>query len=208
MVYFFSLLGLSALASKQGRDQGPQAMFKARYGSTLSSSSGMRGDGGHSDKRCNGTSCLSAGFPSPALCFRAPALSGVYGLALSPRPICHVHHASLVGSSCGTSSSRELVCVSPRMSHAAPHGCMLCLCSSSPCHPSACGLPCLQGSPRVGGILWRLMASPRDTTSLSLFVMQEGDGAKPKTLSSQKLSPKWCFLDCGYHPPLDVLTVC
>uniref|UniRef100_A0A669PIL0 Diacylglycerol kinase n=1 Tax=Phasianus colchicus TaxID=9054 RepID=A0A669PIL0_PHACC len=24
----------------------------------------------------------------------------------------------------------------------------------------------------------------------------EGDGAKPKTLSSQKLSPKWCFLDC------------
>ncbi|NXW56735.1 DGKZ kinase, partial [Eurystomus gularis] len=26
-------------------------------------------------------------------------------------------------------------------------------------------------------------------------LQQEGDGAKPKTLSSQKLSPKWCFLD-------------
>uniref|UniRef100_A0A669PMP0 Diacylglycerol kinase n=1 Tax=Phasianus colchicus TaxID=9054 RepID=A0A669PMP0_PHACC len=27
-------------------------------------------------------------------------------------------------------------------------------------------------------------------------LQEEGDGAKPKTLSSQKLSPKWCFLDC------------
>ncbi|XP_069714081.1 diacylglycerol kinase zeta isoform X2 [Phaenicophaeus curvirostris] len=26
-------------------------------------------------------------------------------------------------------------------------------------------------------------------------LQEEGDGAKPKTLSSQKLSPKWCFLD-------------
>lgn len=39
------------------------------------------------------------------------------------------------------------------------------------------------------------------------FFMQEGDGAKPKTLSSQKLSPKWCFLDCEYHLPLGVLIV-
>lgn len=37
--------------------------------------------------------------------------------------------------------------------------------------------------------------------------MQEGDGAKPKTLSSQKLSPKWCFLDCEYLLPLGALTV-
>uniref|UniRef100_A0A8B9TIB0 Diacylglycerol kinase n=1 Tax=Anas platyrhynchos TaxID=8839 RepID=A0A8B9TIB0_ANAPL len=33
-------------------------------------------------------------------------------------------------------------------------------------------------------------------------LQEEGDGAKPKTLSSQKLSPKWCFLDCEYLPPL------
>lgn len=45
-------------------------------------------------------------------------------------------------------------------------------------------------------------------TLLSLFFfMQEGDRAKPKTLSTQKLSPKWCFLDCEYHPPLELLTV-
>uniref|UniRef100_A0A670Z5Z6 Diacylglycerol kinase n=2 Tax=Pseudonaja textilis TaxID=8673 RepID=A0A670Z5Z6_PSETE len=29
----------------------------------------------------------------------------------------------------------------------------------------------------------------------SFILIQEGDGAKPKTLSCQKLSPKWCFLD-------------
>uniref|UniRef100_A0A8C3GWB8 Diacylglycerol kinase n=1 Tax=Corvus moneduloides TaxID=1196302 RepID=A0A8C3GWB8_CORMO len=28
-------------------------------------------------------------------------------------------------------------------------------------------------------------------------LQEEGDGAKPKTLSFQKLSPKWCFLDLG-----------
>uniref|UniRef100_A0A8C3GK78 Diacylglycerol kinase n=1 Tax=Cairina moschata TaxID=8855 RepID=A0A8C3GK78_CAIMO len=33
-------------------------------------------------------------------------------------------------------------------------------------------------------------------------LQEEGDGAKPKTLSSQKLSPKWCFLDCEYLLPL------
>ncbi|XP_048340311.1 diacylglycerol kinase zeta isoform X1 [Sphaerodactylus townsendi] len=32
------------------------------------------------------------------------------------------------------------------------------------------------------------------STAQSLF-LQEGDGAKPKTMSCQKLSPKWCFLD-------------
>ncbi|XP_069479329.1 diacylglycerol kinase zeta isoform X4 [Ambystoma mexicanum] len=31
--------------------------------------------------------------------------------------------------------------------------------------------------------------------ALQRLVIQEGDGTKPKTLSSQKLSPKWCFLD-------------
>ncbi|XP_067104531.1 diacylglycerol kinase zeta isoform X4 [Osmerus mordax] len=31
--------------------------------------------------------------------------------------------------------------------------------------------------------------------SFKRLVLQEEDGAKPKTLSSQKLSPKWCFLD-------------
>ncbi|XP_078540524.1 diacylglycerol kinase zeta isoform X4 [Lissotriton helveticus] len=31
--------------------------------------------------------------------------------------------------------------------------------------------------------------------ALQRLVLQEGDGANPKTLSSQKLSPKWCFLD-------------
>ncbi|KAL7992312.1 hypothetical protein Chor_016568 [Crotalus horridus] len=30
----------------------------------------------------------------------------------------------------------------------------------------------------------------------SYILIQEGDGVKPKTLSCQKLSPKWCFLDC------------
>ncbi|XP_042197583.1 diacylglycerol kinase zeta-like [Callorhinchus milii] len=33
--------------------------------------------------------------------------------------------------------------------------------------------------------------------SLQRLVLQEGDGTKSRTLSSQKLSPKWCFLDCG-----------
>ncbi|XP_044871540.1 diacylglycerol kinase zeta isoform X6 [Mauremys mutica] len=32
-------------------------------------------------------------------------------------------------------------------------------------------------------------------SSLQCLLLQEGDGAKLKTLSSQKLSPKWCFLD-------------
>ncbi|KAM8808074.1 diacylglycerol kinase zeta [Eudromia elegans] len=32
-------------------------------------------------------------------------------------------------------------------------------------------------------------------SALRCLLFQEGDGAKPKTLSSQKLSPKWCFLD-------------
>eukprot|EP00076_Gallus_gallus_P021479 XP_015142535.1 diacylglycerol kinase zeta isoform X3 [Gallus gallus] len=32
-------------------------------------------------------------------------------------------------------------------------------------------------------------------SALQRLLFQEGDGAKPKTLSSQKLSPKWCFLD-------------
>ncbi|XP_048804045.1 diacylglycerol kinase zeta isoform X5 [Lagopus muta] len=32
-------------------------------------------------------------------------------------------------------------------------------------------------------------------SALQHLLFQEGDGAKPKTLSSQKLSPKWCFLD-------------
>ncbi|MBN3320734.1 DGKZ kinase, partial [Atractosteus spatula] len=31
--------------------------------------------------------------------------------------------------------------------------------------------------------------------SFQKLVLQEGDGTKSKTLSSQKLSPKWCFLD-------------
>ncbi|XP_074853674.1 diacylglycerol kinase zeta isoform X3 [Carettochelys insculpta] len=31
--------------------------------------------------------------------------------------------------------------------------------------------------------------------SLQCLLLQEGDGAKLRTLSSQKLSPKWCFLD-------------
>eukprot|EP00063_Salmo_salar_P007057 XP_013981892.1 PREDICTED: diacylglycerol kinase zeta-like isoform X8 [Salmo salar] len=31
--------------------------------------------------------------------------------------------------------------------------------------------------------------------SFNRLVLQEDEGAKPKTLSSQKLSPKWCFLD-------------
>uniref|UniRef100_A0A667WKS9 Diacylglycerol kinase n=1 Tax=Myripristis murdjan TaxID=586833 RepID=A0A667WKS9_9TELE len=29
--------------------------------------------------------------------------------------------------------------------------------------------------------------------------LQEEEAAKPKSLSSQKLSPKWCFLDCKYN---------
>lgn len=58
-------------------------------------------------------------------------------------------------------------------------------------------------------MLWGEMGRPRDMTlsSLFFFLMQEGDGAKPKTLSSQKLSPKWCFLDCEYLLPLGALTV-
>lgn len=32
---------------------------------------------------------------------------------------------------------------------------------------------------------------------LCLFVIQE-EAANPKILSSQRLSPKWCFLDCKY----------
>ncbi|XP_027315057.2 diacylglycerol kinase zeta isoform X1 [Anas platyrhynchos] len=36
---------------------------------------------------------------------------------------------------------------------------------------------------------------PPQPSALQRLLFQEGDGAKPKTLSSQKLSPKWCFLD-------------
>ncbi|XP_054055807.1 diacylglycerol kinase zeta isoform X5 [Rissa tridactyla] len=36
---------------------------------------------------------------------------------------------------------------------------------------------------------------PPQLSALERLLFQEGDGAKPKTLSSQKLSPKWCFLD-------------
>ncbi|XP_064920744.1 diacylglycerol kinase zeta isoform X2 [Columba livia] len=36
---------------------------------------------------------------------------------------------------------------------------------------------------------------PPQPSALERLLLQEGDGAKPKTLSSQKLSPKWCFLD-------------
>ncbi|XP_065491238.1 diacylglycerol kinase zeta isoform X2 [Caloenas nicobarica] len=36
---------------------------------------------------------------------------------------------------------------------------------------------------------------PPQPSALEHLLLQEGDGAKPKTLSSQKLSPKWCFLD-------------
>ena len=152
------------------RDLG-QAVCKARYGSTLSNTNGMReGLGGHPDKGCNGTPCLSAGFPSTALCFRAPALSGVYGLAPSPRPICHIHHAGLMGSFCGTSLSSELMRVGSSLSRAAACRCVLCLCPSSPFHPSACGPPCLQGPPKAGGMLWGEMGRPRDMTLSSLFL--------------------------------------
>lgn len=53
----------------------------------------------------------------------------------------------------------------------------------------------------------RRSALKRDAVAISYvfilsFVMQEGDGAKPKTVSFQRLSPKWCFLDCEYPPPL------
>ncbi|KYO21769.1 hypothetical protein Y1Q_0000473 [Alligator mississippiensis] len=36
---------------------------------------------------------------------------------------------------------------------------------------------------------------PSCPSALQRLLLQEGDGAKPKALSSQKLSPKWCFLD-------------
>nr|XP_030130128.3 diacylglycerol kinase zeta isoform X5 [Taeniopygia guttata] len=36
---------------------------------------------------------------------------------------------------------------------------------------------------------------PAQPSALERLFFQEGDGAKPKTLSFQKLSPKWCFLD-------------
>ncbi|XP_015487001.1 diacylglycerol kinase zeta isoform X4 [Parus major] len=36
---------------------------------------------------------------------------------------------------------------------------------------------------------------PAQPSALERLLFQEGDGAKPKTLSFQKLSPKWCFLD-------------
>ncbi|KAM6074597.1 diacylglycerol kinase zeta isoform 2-T2 [Chlamydotis macqueenii] len=36
---------------------------------------------------------------------------------------------------------------------------------------------------------------PPQPSALERLLFQEGDGAKPKTLSNQKLSPKWCFLD-------------
>lgn len=45
----------------------------------------------------------------------------------------------------------------------------------------------------------------------ALRVLQE-EAAKPKTVSCQRLSPKWCFLDCKYitfkcviSPPLALL---
>uniref|UniRef100_A0A663LV05 Diacylglycerol kinase n=1 Tax=Athene cunicularia TaxID=194338 RepID=A0A663LV05_ATHCN len=40
-------------------------------------------------------------------------------------------------------------------------------------------------------------------------LQEEGEGAKPKTLSSQKLSPKWCFLDwltCVFQEHLNYVT--
>uniref|UniRef100_A0A8C8MLQ6 Diacylglycerol kinase n=1 Tax=Oncorhynchus tshawytscha TaxID=74940 RepID=A0A8C8MLQ6_ONCTS len=41
----------------------------------------------------------------------------------------------------------------------------------------------------------RLQEAVVELISLVPFLSQEDDGAKSKTLSSQKLSPKWCFLD-------------
>lgn len=38
-----------------------------------------------------------------------------------------------------------------------------------------------------------------------LFVIQE-EAAKPKNLCSQRLSPKWCFLDCKYYLIIVVFT--
>lgn len=160
------------------------------------------GTGGCPDRHCNSTPCLSAGFPSTALCFAAPALSGVYGFALSPRPICHVHHAGLVGSSCGISPVRwrvsALVC---------PMLFLITVCcdcvQSSPFCPGPCSPPVCRDLPRQEGYTGERTGRPRDITPL--FFLQEGDGAKPKTLSSQKLSPKWCFLDCEYLLPLGAL---
>lgn len=127
--------------------QGPgQTVCKARYGSTLSNSNGMReGPGGCPDTGCNSTPCLSAGFPPTDLCFRAPALSGVYGLTLSAGPICHVHCAGLMGSSCDTSLQSAPVC--PMLLPVA----VCCACVQV--HPSACGPLCLQEPPKAGGML-------------------------------------------------------
>lgn len=146
MVYLFSLLGQPLCSGLKAR-QGPgQTVCKARYGSTLSNSNGMReGPGGCPDTGCNSTPCLSAGFPFTALCFRAPALSGVYGLTLSAGPICHVHCAGLMGSSCDT--SLQSAPVYPMLLPVA----VCCACVQV--HPSACGPLCLQEPPKAGGML-------------------------------------------------------
>lgn len=123
------------------------------------------GTGGCPDRHCNSTPCLSAGFPSTALCFAAPALSGVYGFALSPRPICHVHHAGLVGSSCGISPVRwrvsALVC---------PMLFLITVCcdcvQSSPFCPGPCSPPVCRELPRQEGYTGERTGRPRDITPL------------------------------------------
>ncbi|KAH0620756.1 hypothetical protein JD844_021492 [Phrynosoma platyrhinos] len=47
---------------------------------------------------------------------------------------------------------------------------------------------------------------PPCPSSIHSLFPQEGDGAKPKTLSCQKLSPKWCFLDYRAQEHLNYVT--
>lgn len=106
--------------------------------------------------------------------------------------------------------------------HLSLQGAGVCQLQSVPCcSPSLCAVSVFK-FPFPSKRLWSSISagtsqSRRDTLGrdgqvkrhyfILFFFLEEGDGAKPKTLSSQKLSPKWCFLDCEYHLPLGVLTV-
>ena len=78
-----------------------------------------------------------------------------------PRPICHVHHAGLVGSSCGLSLSNEL--------------------QSVPCHsPLLCPVPVFE-FPFPSKCLWSSMSAG---TSQSRRDSRERRGGRDMTLSS------------------------
>lgn len=130
--------------------------------------------------------CLSAGFLSTALCFAVPALSGVYGISPSLKPICHVHHACLMGSSSGTSPvswyvSSALSCAALHHSVRSSHSC-----------PSTCNPPIHRDLPKQEGHAGERIEEPRDIAVFYFFYAgrrwsQTEDTVIPETVTKMVL---------------------